>query len=55
MSEKTTTRRAAKGDHPSPSQEGKADPAPVDHVEEPIRGKYEAAAPFRSKKGDRFS
>lgn len=44
-------------DRPSPSQEGSADPAPVTHAQEDMsaRGKYEAAEPFRSRKGDRFS
>lgn len=44
-------------DRPSPSQEGGADPAPVTHAQEEMssRGKYEAAEPFRSRKGDRFS
>ncbi|SMQ53388.1 unnamed protein product [Zymoseptoria tritici ST99CH_3D7] len=55
MGDKAAAKRAATGDHPSPSREAAGDPAPVDHVEEPVRGKYEAAVPFRSKKGDRFS
>lgn len=44
-------------DRPSPSQEGGPDPAPVSHAQEEMatRGKYEAAEPFRSRKGDRFS
>ena len=44
-------------DRPSPSQEGGADPAPVTHAQEDLsaKGKYEAAEPFRSRKGDRFS
>jgi uncharacterized protein HemX len=44
-------------DRPSPSQEGGADPAPVTHAQEEMaaKGKYEAAEPFRSRKGDRFS
>lgn len=44
-------------DRPSPSQEGGADPAPVSHAQEDMssKGKYEAAEPFRSRKGDRFS
>jgi uncharacterized protein HemX len=44
-------------DRPSPSQEGGADPAPVSHAQEEMaaKGKYEAAEPFRSRKGDRFS
>ncbi|KAM0723482.1 hypothetical protein Q7P37_000469 [Cladosporium fusiforme] len=44
-------------DRPSPSQEGAADPAPVTHAQEDMsaKGKYEAAEPFRSRKGDRFS
>ena len=44
-------------DRPSPSQEGGLDPAPVTHAQEQMasKGKYEAAEPFRSRKGDRFS
>lgn len=43
-------------DRPSPSLEAGADPAPVGHVgEEVAKGKFEAAEPFRSRKGDRFS
>ena len=44
-------------DRPSPSQEGGPDPAPVTHAQEDLsaKGKYEAAEPFRSRKGDRFS
>lgn len=44
-------------DRPSPSQEGSVDPAPVTHAQEDMsaKGKYEAAEPFRSRKGDRFS
>ena len=50
-------RAAPTSDRPSPSQEGGADPAPVTHAQEEMsaRGKYEAAEPFRSRKGDRFS
>lgn len=48
---------SAQQDRPSPSQEAAADPAPVTHVQEDMsaKGKYEAAEPFRSRKGDRFS
>lgn len=45
-------------DRPSPSLEAGADPAPVGHVGEEngvSKGKFEAAEPFRSRKGDRFS
>ncbi|KAF2171151.1 hypothetical protein M409DRAFT_51361 [Zasmidium cellare ATCC 36951] len=43
-------------DRPSPSREAAEDPAPVTHAEgNESRGKYEAAEPFRSRKGDRFS
>lgn len=43
-------------DRPSPSMEAGADPAPVGHVGEEVpKGKFEAAEPFRSRKGDRFS
>jgi hypothetical protein len=49
--------RSSFQDRPSPSQEGGADPAPVTHAQEDMaaKGKYEAAEPFRSRKGDRFS
>lgn len=52
-----TSQISANQDRPSPSQEGGADPAPVTHAQEDLsaRGKYEAAEPFRSRKGDRFS
>ncbi|KAF2769736.1 hypothetical protein EJ03DRAFT_351008 [Teratosphaeria nubilosa] len=48
---------AIAGDNPSPSKVGQVDPAPVTHAQEQdaIRGKFEAAEPFRSRKGDRFS
>jgi hypothetical protein len=51
------TSQIAGNDRPSPSQEGGADPAPVTHAQEDLgaKGKYEAAEPFRSRKGDRFS
>lgn len=45
----------------SPSSEGSEDAAPVGHApinpEQQVRekSKYEAAEPYRSKKGDRFS
>ena len=44
-------------DNPDPSLQGSGDPAPVTHAQEQaaVRGKYEAAEPFRSRKGDRFS
>ena len=53
----STSQNPANQDRPSPSQEGGADPAPVTHAQEEasMRGKYEAAEPFRSRKGDRFS
>lgn len=44
-----------------PSHAASADPAPVEHASESAgqgtreKSKYEAAEPFRSKKGDRFS
>jgi hypothetical protein len=49
--------RPSQPDRPSLGQEGGADPAPVTHAQEEMaaRGKYEAAEPFRSRKGDRFS
>ena len=52
-----TSQNPSNQDRPSPSQEGGADPAPVTHAQEEtsMRGKYEAAEPFRSRKGDRFS
>lgn len=52
-----TSQNPSNQDRPSPSQEGGADPAPVTHAQEELsaRGKYEAAEPFRSRKGDRFS
>lgn len=41
----------------NPSAEASEDPAPTRHAPESgrERSKYEAAAPYRSKKGDRFS
>ena len=45
----------------SPSQEASSDPAPTRHAPETEgqrveeKSKYEASAPFRAKKGDRFS
>ena len=45
----------------SPSSEASEEAAPVGHAPETAdqkmreRSKYEAAEPFRSKKGDRFS
>ncbi|KAI7521044.1 hypothetical protein KC331_g19941 [Hortaea werneckii] len=45
-------------DNPSPSRQAtEGDPAPVTHAQEEAatKGKYEAAEPFRSRKGDRFS
>ena len=45
----------------SPSQEASSDPAPTRHAPENEgqrvreKSKYEASAPFRAKKGDRFS
>jgi len=50
-------KRKAALDHPSPSREAKGDPAPVTHTQEQMAagGRYEAAEPFRSRKGDRFS
>ncbi|EMC94128.1 hypothetical protein BAUCODRAFT_150335 [Baudoinia panamericana UAMH 10762] len=45
-------------DNPSPSQQAEGgDPAPVTHEQEEMarKGRYEAAEPFRSRKGDRFS
>jgi hypothetical protein len=52
-----STQTSSFQDRPSPSQEGGADPAPVTHAQEDMaaKGKYEAAEPFRSRKGDRFS
>lgn len=52
-----TSQNPGSQDRPSPSQEGGPDPAPVTHAQEEMsaRGKYEAAEPFRSRKGDRFS
>lgn len=49
--------KASVQDRPSPSQEAGTDPAPVTHAQEDMsaKGKYEAAEPFRSRKGDRFS
>ena len=49
---------ARSDDNPSPSMQGvEGDPAPVTHAQEEaaVKGKYEAAEPFRSRKGDRFS
>lgn len=42
--------------HPSRQAEG-GDPAPVTHdqAQMAMRGRYEAAEPYRTKKGDRFS
>ncbi|TKA24615.1 hypothetical protein B0A50_06375 [Salinomyces thailandicus] len=56
----STAKRQAKrsDDNPSPSQQGaNGEPAPVTHAQEQaaVKGKYEAAEPFRSRKGDRFS
>ena len=51
-------RKSAVGeDHPSPSREAAGDPAPVTHEQETAAAKrrYEAAEPYRSRKGDRFS
>jgi hypothetical protein len=45
----------------SPSEEASADPAPTRHEPETDsqriaeKSKYEASAPFRGKRGDRFS
>ena len=53
---------APKADHAgSPSQEASLDPAPTRHAPETEgqrvaeKSKYEAAVPFRARKGDRFS
>ncbi|KAK5119870.1 hypothetical protein LTR85_007196 [Meristemomyces frigidus] len=49
---------AHNADNPSPGEQAAAgDPAPVTHEQEEMaaKGKYEAAEPFRSRKGDRFS
>lgn len=51
-------RKGAVGeDHPSPSREAAGEPAPVTHEQETAaaKGRYEAAEPYRSRKGDRFS
>lgn len=47
-----------KEDNPSPSQQVEAgEPAPVTHAQEDMasRGAYEAAEPYRARRGDRFS
>ncbi|GAB7360628.1 hypothetical protein MBLNU230_g0508t1 [Neophaeotheca triangularis] len=43
--------------HQDPSRQAQGDPAPVTHEQESlaVKGQYEAAEPFRSRKGDRFS
>ncbi|KAK4544159.1 hypothetical protein LTR36_004369 [Oleoguttula mirabilis] len=57
----STKRKAAvthDADNPSPNGHAAAgDPAPVTHEQKEMaaKGKYEAAQPFRSTKGDRFS
>jgi hypothetical protein len=55
--ENTTQSTADGQDHPSPSREAVGDPAPVNHAQMGMstKGQYEAAEPFRSRKGDRFS
>jgi len=55
---KTSAAAMAAHDRPDPNREvAQGDPAPVSHAQEEMshRGKYEAAEPFRSRKGDRFS
>lgn len=55
----TSSKKERIGEIPSrdPSSQVTSDPAPVTHAQQDMaaKGKYEAAEPFRSRKGDRFS